>query len=157
VVDADHAMVDGKATIDIGQREEILKAARPESRAVQFDEIKGMSVEQLRGVFARQEVVYVFHNQIDARGDKLITENEVFVACEEAINEICWLIRRLTTSANTSRFIVTADHGFIYKRDKLDESDKILSQNRGSRLSPEKQINRSTRLSKYSDRGLAGG
>jgi len=133
VVDADHATVDGKATLDIGQREEILKVARPESRAVQFDEIKGMSVEQLRGVFARQEVVYVYHNQIDARGDKLVTENEVFVACEETINEICWLIRRLTTSANTSRFIVTADHGFIYKRDKLDESGKIGGINGASR------------------------
>ena len=31
----------------------------------------------------------------------------------------------LTTSANTSHFIVTADHGFIYKRDNLTESDKI--------------------------------
>ena len=36
-----------------------------------------------------------------------------------------WLIRRLTTSANTSRFIVTSDHGFIYKREKLTDGDKI--------------------------------
>src|SRR5699024_11338771 len=31
----------------------------------------------------------------------------------------------ISTSANTYRFIVTADHGFIYKRDKIAESDKI--------------------------------
>ena len=49
----------------------------------------------------------------------------MFVACEEAIDEIAKLIRRLTTSANTSHFIVTSDHGFIYKRDKLTGSDKI--------------------------------
>ena len=125
VIDADHATADGQPTLDLTQREALLKASRPDSRAVQFDDIKSMSVEQLRGVFARQEVVYVYHNQIDARGDKFNTENEVFVACEEAIKEICWLIRRLTTSANTSRFIVTADHGFIYKRDKLAQGDKI--------------------------------
>ena len=29
------------------------------------------------------------------------------------------------TSANNIHFIVTADHGFIYKRDKIAESDKI--------------------------------
>lgn len=34
------------------------------------------------------------------------------------------MIKRLT-SANNIHFIITADHGFIYKRDKLAESDKI--------------------------------
>ena len=50
---------------------------------------------------------------------------QVFVACEEAVDEIFSLIKRLTTSANTIHFIVTADHGFIYKRDRIAESDKI--------------------------------
>ena len=76
-------------------------------------------------MFTGQNVVYVYHNQIDARGDKQATENEIFSACEEAIDEIYALIKRLSTSANTVHFIVTADHGFIYKRDKLTESDKI--------------------------------
>jgi len=70
-------------------------------------------------------VVYVYHNQIDARGDKAATEDEVFVACEEAIREIMELIRKISTNANTYRFVVTSDHGFIYKRDKLSESDKV--------------------------------
>lgn len=73
------------------------------------------------------QVVYVYHNQVDARGDKPNTENEVFTACEEAIEEIFALVKRLTTSANTIHFIVTADHGFIYKRDSISESDKIDS------------------------------
>lgn len=127
IVDADTAMVDDLPTVDCKQRQSILQKERQESRAVQYDEIKNMSVEELRSVFARQEVVYIYHNQIDARGDKLNTENEVFVACEEAIDEIAKLIRRLTTSANTSHFIVTADHGFLYKRDKLTASGKTVS------------------------------
>lgn len=125
IVDADNALADDMPTIDLKQREAVLQKENPKSRAVQYDEIKGMSQEELRSVFAGQEVVYVYHDQIDARGDKLKTENEVFVACEEAIDEIAKLIRRLTTSANTSHFIVTSDHGFIYKRDKLTGSDKI--------------------------------
>ena len=59
VVDADHATVDELPTIDLLQREAALQKARPLSRAVQFDEIRGMTQGQLRGVFARQEVVYV--------------------------------------------------------------------------------------------------
>lgn len=125
IVDADNALADDMPTIDLKQREAVLQKENAKSRAVQYDDIKNMSQEELRSVFAGQEVVYVYHDQIDARGDKYKTENEVFVACEEAIDEIAKLIRRLTTSANTSHFIVTSDHGFIYKRDKLTSSDKI--------------------------------
>lgn len=38
------------------------------------------------------------------------------------------IVRRnvaVVMSANTIHYIITADHGFIYKRDKLSESDKI--------------------------------
>lgn len=117
--------IDGMPTDGVKAREAILQRHKSTSRAVQFDDIKNMKQEDLRKVFAGMDVVYVYHNQIDARGDKANTEDEVFFACEEAIEEIHALIRRLTTQANTVRFIVTADHGFIYKRGKLTEGDKI--------------------------------
>ena len=120
-------LVDGRTCNDTIHREQILQAYKPNSRCVQYDDLKNMSVAQLREVFTNKEVVYVYHNQVDARGDKPNTENEVFTACEEAIEEIFALVKRLTTSANTIHFIVTADHGFIYKRDSITESDKIDS------------------------------
>lgn len=119
------AFADDMPTDSMKQREAVLQTAIPGSRCIQFDDIKGASQAELRDIFNYQDVVYIYHNQIDARGDKYNTENEVFVACEEAIEEIFALIRRLTTNANRSRFIVTADHGFIYRRTKLNESDKI--------------------------------
>lgn len=125
IVDEDNVFADDLPTIDLKQREAVLQKINPKSRAVQYDTLKGMTIEELRTVFTGQEVVYVYHDQIDARGDKYKTENEVFIACEEAVDEIARLIRRLTTSANTVHFIVTSDHGFIYKRDKLTGSDKI--------------------------------
>lgn len=119
------ALADGKPTDDIKQREAVLQAANPDSRCVKYDDIKSMNVSALRDVFTGQNVVYVYHDQIDARGDHASTENEVFNACEEAVEEIYFLVRKLTSSANTIHYIITADHGFIYKRDKLSESDKI--------------------------------
>ena len=116
-------LVDGQKTDTLEQRQAILQKYKPASRCVQYDDIKNLSVADLRSIFTRQDVVYIYHNQIDARGDKLNTENEVFNACAEAVDEISALIRRLTTSANRSRFIVTADHGFLYRRNKLAESD----------------------------------
>ena len=76
-------------------------------------------------MLTKRQIIYVYHNQIDARVDKANTEDEVFNACEEAVQEIVDLIHRISVSGNTYHFIVTADHGFIYKRDKLTESDKV--------------------------------
>ena len=118
-------LADGAPCDDLKQREAILQSYVPNSRCIQFDDIKMMKRTDLRQIFNGMEVVYVYHNQIDARGDKQNTENEVFSACTEAIEEIYALIKRLSVDVNTYHFVVTADHGFIYKRDKLTESDKI--------------------------------
>ena len=110
---------------DLAGRQTVLQKHQANGVCVQFDDIKGLKKNELRDIFTGMQVVYVYHNQIDARGDKATTEDEVFVACEEAIQEIMDLIRKISTNANTYRFLVTSDHGFIYKRDKLSESDKI--------------------------------
>ena len=110
---------------DLAGRQTVLQKHQANGVCVQFDDIKGLKKNELRDIFTGMQVIYVYHNQIDARGDKATTEDEVFVACEEAIQEIIDLIRKLSTNANTYHFLVTSDHGFIYKRDKLSESDKI--------------------------------
>ena len=106
-------------------RQTVLQEHVPNSVCVQFDDIKNLKKNDLRDIFTGKQVVYIYHNQIDARGDKANTEDEVFVACEEAIQEIMALIGKINTNANTHHFVVTADHGFIYKRDKITESDKV--------------------------------
>jgi len=118
-------LVDGTSCDDLKQREAILRNYNPNGRCIQFDYVKTMKKAELRELITGMEVVYIYHNQIDARGDKANTENEVFAACEEAVEEIYSLIKRISVNANTYHFIVTSDHGFIYKRDKLQESDKI--------------------------------
>lgn len=110
---------------NLSGREQVLQSYCPDSVCVQFDDIKNIKVAELRDLLTKRQIIYVYHNQIDARGDKANTEDEVFNACEEAIKEIIDLIRRISGSGNTYHFLVTSDHGFIYKRDKLSESDKI--------------------------------
>ena len=118
-------LVDDVLCDNLAGRQNGLQKYLPNSICVQFDDIKGLKKNELRDIFTGKQAIYVYHNQIDARGDKANTEDEVFVACKEAVAEIIDLIRRISTNANTYHFIVTADHGFIYKRDKLTESDKI--------------------------------
>ena len=81
--------------------------------------------DEIRQMLQDKDVVYIYQNQIDDRGESSRSENEVFNACQEAIEEIQALIRRITGYVSATRYLITADHGFIYKRDKLQESDKI--------------------------------
>ena len=118
-------LADGILCDNLAGRQQVLQSYNPDSVCVQFDDIKNLKVAELRDVLTKRQIIYVYHNQIDARGDKANTEDEVLNACEEAVQEIVDLIHRISVSGNTYHFIVTADHGFIYKRDKLTESDKI--------------------------------
>lgn len=99
-------------------RQTVLQRHVRNAVCVQFDDIKNLKKNDLRDIFTGKQVIYIYHNQIDARGDKANTEDEVFVACEEAIQEIIALIGKINVNANTHHFVVTADHGFIYKREK---------------------------------------
>ena len=81
-------LVDGLPCDNLSERETILQKYNSDAACVQFDSIKSLKVAELRSVFTGKQVVYVYHNQIDARGDKPNTEDEVFVACREAVSEL---------------------------------------------------------------------
>ena len=115
-------LADERNCDNLAARQTILQMYQPDALCLQFDDIKNRKIAELREIFTGRQLLYVYHNQIDARGDKANTEDEVFVACEEAVREILEFIHRISTSANTYHFIVTSDHGFLYKRDKITES-----------------------------------
>lgn len=97
-------LVDGLLCGSVKQRESILQSVKPNSRCIQFDEIKSAPQAEMRAILTGQDVIYVYHNQIDSRGDKASSENEVFTACEEAVNEIIKLIRDINARGNTYHF-----------------------------------------------------
>lgn len=117
--------VDGQACASMEQRDKILKSFNEDNVALSFDEVANANQARIRELIQGKNIVYIYHNQVDARGDKAASENEVFNACAEAIDEIHRLIKRLTGYVSAPKFIITADHGFIYKRDKLQEFDKV--------------------------------
>ena len=125
-------LVDGRFAVDTVTRQAVLQSYVPESRCIQYSDIKGLKGMALRDVFTAQQVVYIYHDQIDNAGENM--EDEVFHACTKAVNEIAELIQRISTSANTYRFIVTSDHGFIYKRNPVQQSDKISTADEPGKL-----------------------
>lgn len=117
--------VDGQACASMEQKDKILKSYNENNVALSFDEVANANQTRIRELIQGKNIVYIYHNQVDARGDKPASENEVFNACAEAIEEIHKLVKKLTGYVSAPKFFITADHGFLYKRDRLQEFDKV--------------------------------
>ncbi|MCI0500422.1 MAG: BREX-1 system phosphatase PglZ type A, partial [Epsilonproteobacteria bacterium] len=105
-------------------REKILKSYTPNSITIGAKEFLAMTKNQdygTREIVRDNDVVYIYHNIIDHEG-KQETEDTVFRAAEECLNELKQIVRKLT-SANATNVIITADHGFLYQFKSLQESD----------------------------------
>lgn len=95
------------------------------SLAIQYSDLYNMKKADWKNIFAGQKVVYIYHNVIDSVGDHSSTEDNVFDAVETTLNEIQNLIRDLVRTISAVNILVTADHGFLYRRAKIDKMDKI--------------------------------
>ncbi len=126
--------VDGQSSQGTSNRNKILQAAiTKDARAIRADELLAMNKEDCRGLIRDNDVVYVYHNRIDATGDKRESEERTFEAVEETLAELVKIIKKLT-AANANNLLVTADHGFIYQHRVLDESDFCASEPEGEKI-----------------------
>lgn len=116
--------VDGMSTQGLKAREKVLQAACPESVALGYKDFIAMRKAERRAAVTGMKVVYLYHNAIDAVGDKAVTEDEVFEACEDAMTELKNLVRIIANDLSGTNILMTADHGFIYTYQPLAESDK---------------------------------
>ena len=82
---------------------------------------KPLSGDERRELFKANRVLYLYHNRIDATGDKPGTERQVFEAAEDTLRDIVDLVKKLA-SANATNIFITADHGFLFQDDALPES-----------------------------------
>ncbi|GMA47337.1 hypothetical protein GCM10025854_15870 [Tetragenococcus muriaticus] len=122
--DGAQVLADGQKTNGLVNRNEVLQNKNAQSLAVNFEDIVAMNRKELRNLMSGKGVIYIYHDQVDKNGDHA-NEKAVFDACEKAIKEIFKFIQRMHNAGSVYRFVVTADHGFIYRRSKIAEADKI--------------------------------
>ena len=120
--DASQVLVDGAGCSGLESRNAILK--KHQGMAIHATELIGMKTLDAREATKDARVVYVYHDRIDAIGDKRATEGGTFRAAGETITELANLIRFILKNCNTTNLILTADHGFLYQDSALDASDK---------------------------------
>lgn len=115
-------LVDGLPAGTTAARNRVLAAYN--GMAVTADEVKAWSRDKGREMLKEQQLVYVYHNVVDARGDSAATESETFDAVEDAIEELTELSRKILMHFNTSTVLITADHGFLYQQSKPEAVDR---------------------------------
>ena len=122
VKDSDDILVDGQASSSIKDRELLLQKENPDSIAIKYDDLCDMTKQEWKKLFTGKKVVYIYHDTIDNAGEH--NENEVFTACDKAINELERLVKDLHTTFSGINAFITADHGFFYKRGKVESYEK---------------------------------
>lgn len=132
----DPVLVDGQRSDGTTNRTKTL--ATVGGTAIQAKDFLKMKPGERRDLYGANQVLYVYHDTVDAIGDKAASEHRTFKAAADAIDELVGLVKALA-SANATNIFVTADHGFLYQESKLPpqfnltvkpQGDAILVENR---------------------------
>jgi uncharacterized protein (TIGR02687 family) len=118
-------VVDGINSSGTVNRGKILFNHIEESVAIQYNDVKDMKRPEYKEVFGGKRLIYIYHDVIDAIGDKASTERDVFEGVEKTIDDLNNLIKNLIHNVSATNIYITSDHGFIYRRSPLQEFDKM--------------------------------
>ena len=122
VKDSDDILVDGQTSSSVKDREVLLQKENSNSIAIKYDDLYDMTKMEWKKLFSGKKVVYIYHDTVDNAGEH--NENTIFTACDKAINELEKLVRDLHTTFSGINAFLTADHGFFYKRGKVESYEK---------------------------------
>lgn len=115
-------MADGVST-DAGYRDRILKAEKPNSVAVKYEDLVNAKRADRSAMVKGMDVVYIYHDTIDEASHT--SDTMVFPACDNAIQELKNLTKIICNDFGATHILFTADHGFLYTYSPLTEDDKI--------------------------------
>ena len=115
--------IDGISTAWIDARKKILSWQWDRITAIKRDDFGLWKTKEEQAPFmTKYDIVYIYHNIIDSAGEK--DEHSIPKASQECIDDLIKIIKRCCDTFNFTQVIVTADHGFLYQRDKLTATDK---------------------------------
>lgn len=128
----DQVLADGLSTMGVQSRTKVLETnAGLRATAIRAEDFMKMNSAKEGREFVKQyDLIYIYHNQIDKTGDDKVSETKVFEAVEDELNYLTELLKKIY-NMNGNNMIITADHGFIYQHNELEESDFSLSNHSG--------------------------
>lgn len=132
----DPVLVDGVRSDGSANRSRILEAVG--GVAVQAKDFVEMKPAERRDLYSSHQVLYLYHDTIDATGDNAKSEHRTFAAVSEALDQLVDLVKKLA-NANATNIFVTADHGFLYQRSKLAPQFNLTVKPQGEQIVAEKR------------------
>jgi len=118
----DTVYIDGISSKGSKNRDKILKATNERSVYIDSESFLDFNRESGR-VFAKaHDIIYIYHNEIDATGDKSASEHKVFDAVDDSFVTIEKIIKQIV-NLNGSNILITSDHGFLYQNTVTAESE----------------------------------
>ena len=106
-------LIDGEPAASLEERSKILSSR--DGVAIKAEDLLAMTKEQGREFVKPYRVIYIYHNRIDATGDKAVSESQTFEAVGKCIEELGALATFIINGLNGTVVMITADHGFIYQ------------------------------------------
>jgi len=121
---SDLVLVDGTPASGIDGRKKILELnSGCRATAIQAEKFMRMNSSTDGRTFAKShDVIYIYSNLIDKTGDDKTSEDRVFEAVQEELENLVDLIKKIA-AVNGNSILITSDHGFIYQHHVIDESD----------------------------------
>jgi len=117
---ADVVFADGQSTQGTDARKKVLCNRVINSLAIRSDDF--LTITSPKTYFKDFDLIYIYSNVIDKAGDNKDTESNVFKATEDEFDNIVKIVE-LIRNGNGSNILITADHGYLYQNEQLDESD----------------------------------
>ena len=115
-------LVDGMSSAGLDNRNAIL--TKVGGRAISAKSLLAWSRSEASQAVGDARVVYIYHDAIDAIGDKAPTESQTFSAARLAINELHALVTKVINGLGATRVVITADHGFLFQVSSPEEGVK---------------------------------
>lgn len=119
---ADILLTDESSTAGLANRDAVL--SRFKGRAIKSEEFINLGKEAGRDFVRNPQIIYVYHNVIDATGDSASTESDTFKAVRQTISELRSIVNYIFNSLNGSQIFITADHGFLFQENSPGSIDK---------------------------------
>ncbi len=119
----DIVYADGISTQGTPNRTKVLQKTYIGSIAISAEDfLKMKSNTEGREFVKPYNVIYIYSNHIDKIGDDKTSEGKVFEATETEFDYLLRILRHIN-NMNGYNMIITADHGYLYQHNRLDESD----------------------------------
>ena len=119
-------LVDGHPTTGMVNRRKVLQKVEPNTEVMPLKTLLDMRSGEAEQLLRGKRLVYLYHDHIDALGDSAKSERETYNAVAQAVTDLNHAVDRLSR-LQAKRIFITADHGFLFQFNKIQEFGKIES------------------------------